>query len=387
MNSATRWATFVFLFSLFALPASLFSQARPPAIRSPEVLDDRQVTFRLKAPKATEVTINGDWMPPKTNTPLAKGEDGVWSVTLGPLEPGIAIYTFTVDGLEIADPINPKIKLRARTSASLLDVPGDGKQLFEAQDVPHGDVEINYIKSKALNGQTREVRVYTPPGYDADPSKKYPVLYLLHGNNDTAAGWTEVGKANYILDNLIVQKKAVPMIVVMPWGHALPYGDRGNNTALFEKYLIDDLIPAIEKSYRVAPGRENRALVGLSMGGGQTLTIGPAHLDLFSALGAYSAAVPRDFETRFKDLLDDPASTNARLKLFWIGCGKLDPGFSRSEKLDALLKEHKINHIFRPSEGYHNYASWRLYLGETVPLLFRWSDASQDDGSQKGQAL
>jgi enterochelin esterase family protein len=177
------------------------------------------------------------------------------------------------------------------------------------------------------------------------------------------------------------------MIVVMPWGHALPYGDRGNNTALFEKFLIDDLIPSIEKSYRVAPGRENRALVGLSMGGGQTLTIGPAHLDLFSALGAYSAAVPRDFDMRFKDLLDDPAGTNAKLKLFWIGCGKLDPGFSRSEKLDALLKEHKINHTWRASEGYHNYASWRLYLGETVPLLFRWTDSSTDNGSTKAQTL
>jgi enterochelin esterase-like enzyme len=388
MNSATRWATVAFLFSLFALPATLFSKGRAPWIRSPEVLEDKRVIFRIKAPKATEVTITGDWMPPKkSEIPLAKDDDGVWSITLGPLEPGIAIYNFTVDGLAIADPVNPKMKLRSRTSASLLEVPGDGKQLWEAQDVPHGDVEINYIKSKAISDQTREVRVYTPPGYDADPTKKYPVLYLLHGNNDTAAGWTEVGRANYILDNLIAQKKAVPMIVVMPWGHVLPYGQRGANTALFEKYLIDDLIPAIEKSYRVAPGRENRALVGLSMGGGQALNIGPAHLDLFSALGAYSAAVPRDFETYFKEILDDPTNTNAKLKVFYIGCGKLDPGFSRSEKLDALLKAHKINHIFRPSEGYHNYANWRLYLGETVPLLFQWSDSFQDNGPTKAQTL
>jgi enterochelin esterase-like enzyme len=308
--------------AVLALICSLmFAQQRPPALRSPEVHADKTVTFRLQAPKATEATLNGDWMPPPEKIALTKNDKGVWSVTLGPLASGISIYNFTVDALAIADPINPKMKLRARTSASLLEVPGNGKELWEIQDVPHGKVEINYIPSPALNNQTREVRIYTPPGYDANSGKKYPVLYLLHGNNDTAAGWTEVGRANYILDNLISQQKAVPMIVVMPFGHATPFGEQGNNTALFEKYLLEDLIPAVEKNYRVAPGRENRALVGLSMGGGQAINIALAHLDQFSALGAYSAAVPRDFETRFKTLLGDAAGTNAKLKLFWIGCG------------------------------------------------------------------
>jgi enterochelin esterase-like enzyme len=349
-----------------------FAQSRPPAVRSPEVQADRQVTFRILAPETKAVTINGDWMAPATQTPLVKDDHGVWSVTLGPLASGISIYNFTVDGLAIADPVNPKMKLRARTSASLLEVPGDGTELWEIQNVPHGKVEINYIRSPALENQTREVRVYTPPGYDANGSTKYPVLYLLHGNNDTAAGWTEVGRANMILDNLIAQKKAVPMIIVMPWGHATPYGEaQGNNTALFEKYLLDDLIPAIDKTYRTLADREHRALVGLSMGGGQALTIGLTHFDTFSALGAYSAAVPADFETRFKAFLDDPAGANAKLKVFWIGCGKADTAFPRSEKLAAALKAHQINHTFRPSEGYHNYANWRLYLGETLPTLFR----------------
>jgi enterochelin esterase family protein len=367
--------------SVAALAGSLFSsisfgQPRSAALRSPEVQADRRVTFRIQAPKATAMTINGDWMPPSTQTPLTKDDEGVWSVTLGPLAPGISIYNFTVDGLAIADPINPKMKLRARTSASLLEVPGDGAQFWEIQDVPHGKVEINYIRSKALGNQTREVRVYTPPSYDANGSATYPVLYLLHGNNDTAAGWTEVGRANYILDNLIAQKKAVPMIIAMPWGHAVPYGEpQAGNTALFEKHLLEDLMPAIERTYRTSPGRENRALVGLSMGGGQALAIGPAHLDLFSAVGAYSAAVPADFETRYKALLDDPEDTNAKLKVFWIGCGKSDPAFPRSEKLAALLEAHNVKHTFMPSEGYHNYANWRLYLGETAPLLFRESSS------------
>ena len=349
-----------------------FAQSRPAAVRSPEVQSDRKVTFRILAPEAKAVTINGDWMPPATQLPLVKDDHGVWSLTLGPLASGISIYNFTVDGLAIADPVNPKIKLRARTSASLLEVQGDGTELWEIQDVPHGKVEINYIRSKALENQTREVRVYTPPGYDANGSTKYPVLYLLHGNNDTAAGWTEVGRANEILDNLIAQKKALPMIIVMPWGHATPYGEaQGNNTALFEKYLLDDLIPAIDKTYRTLADREHRALVGLSMGGGQTLAIGLTHLETFSALGAYSAAVPADFETRFKAFLDDPSDANAKLKVFWIGCGKADAAFPRSEKLDAALKSHQIHHTFMASEGYHNYANWRLYLGETLPMLFR----------------
>ena len=282
--------------------STTFGQARAPAIRSPEVQADRKVTFRLQSPTATKVTINGDWMPPMEQVPLTKGGNGVWSVTLGPLASGISIYNFTVDGLSIADPINPRIKLRARTSASLLEIPGDGAELWEIQNVPHGKVEINYLRSPALDNQTREVRVYTPPGYDANGSKQYPVLYLLHGNNDTAAGWTDVACANCILDNLVAQKKAVPMIVVMPWGHAAPYGaPQGNNTTLFEKYLLDDLIPAINKTYRAAPGRENRALVGLSMGGGQALAIGLSHLDRFSALRAYRRGSASRFRNAFQD--------------------------------------------------------------------------------------
>ena len=341
------------------------------ALRSLEVLPDKKVTFRIRAPKATDVTINGDWMAPNTPVKLTKDDQGVWSVTLGPLASGIAIYNFAVDGMAIADPINPKMKLRASTSASLLEVPGDGKDLWEIQNVAHGRVELNYIPSKVLENQTREVRVYTPPGFDASGTIQYPVVYLLHGNNDTAAGWTDVGRANYILDNLIAQKKAVPMVVVMPWGHATPFGGPGNNTALFEKYLLEDVVPVIDKTYRIAAGRNNRAIVGLSMGGGQAIAIGLAHLELFSAVGAYSASIPGDFETRYKGLLDNPADTNVRIHTFYIGCGKLDSAFARSQQLDTLLTARHINHTFLASDGYHNFANWRLYWGETVPLLFR----------------
>src|SRR5436190_8673611 len=210
-------------FLLLACSVAFAQTSRVDTLTSPEVQIDRRVTFRVRAPKAFEVSLSGDWMTPNTQQAMTRDEEGVWSATVGPLEPGLAIYTFTVDGVTTPDPVNPRIKLRARTSASLVDVPGNSPELWEARDVPHGKVEVNWETSKVC-GDTRAYYVYTPPGYKTGLwSKRYPVLYLLHGNNDTAAGWTDVGKANFILDNLIAEKRAEPMIVVMPFGHAVTY--------------------------------------------------------------------------------------------------------------------------------------------------------------------
>src|SRR6266545_2575002 len=363
-------------FLLLASAAAFAQTSRVDTLVSPEVLPDRRVTFRVRAPKASEVSLFGDWMMPNTKQDMTRDEQGVWSATLGPLEPGLAIYTFTVDGVTTPDPVNPRIKLRARTSASLVDVPGHPPELWEARDVRHGAVEVNWEKSK-VTGDTRSYYVYTPPGYDPGRSTRYPVLYLLHGNNDTASGWTDVGKANFILDNLLAEKKAVPMIIVMPWGHAVPYaGSQSNNTATFERYLIEEVMPQVERKYRVARGRENRAIVGLSMGGGHALQIGLNHLELFSAVAAFSSAVPGNFESRFQPLLDDPDGTNKKLKQLWIGCGRQDPAFERNQKLSELLTAHKVRNTFYPTEGLHNFAVWRRYLAEVAPLLFRkdgWS--------------
>ncbi|MBC8003761.1 MAG: esterase [Opitutaceae bacterium] len=360
----------VLLFLLTAATA-LAQTNRPNVLVSPEVHSDQRVTFRIRAPKATDVALGGDWMAPNATLKMTRDEQGIWNVTTGPLEPGIAIYSFTVDGVTMADPINPRVKLRARTSASLVDVPGNPPELWQARDVPHGTVEINWEKSKVI-GDTRAYYVYTPPGYDQKRSARFPVLYLLHGNNDTASGWTDVGKANYILDNLLAEKRAVPMIIVMPWGHALPYdGPQSNNTATVERYLLEDVMPQVEKKYRVASGRKNRVIVGLSMGGGHALQIGLGHLDLFSAVGAFSFAVPGNFETRFKTLLDDPKGTNAKLNLIWLGCGRQDPAFERNRGIAELLTSHQIQNTFYEMEGRHNYAVWRRCLTEVAPLLFR----------------
>lgn len=219
---------------------------------------------------------------------------------------------------------------------------------------------------------TRPYYVYTPPGYNSRQSKRYPVLYLLHGANDTAAGWTDVGKVNFILDNLIAEKKALPMIIVMPGGHTVPFdGPQTNNTPTLERYLLEEVIPQVERKYRLAVGRENRALVGLSMGGGQALRIGLDHLDMFGAIGAFSASAPLDFEQRLIPKLEKSEASRARLKLFWIGCGLQDPRYDRSEQLTQLLTAHHIPHTFRNFDGLHNFAFWRRCLVEVAPLLFR----------------
>lgn len=224
---------------------------RPPVpsvadgVVSPEVVGGR-VTFRIYAPKAEKVTLNGDWMKLGTSVAMAKDSVGVWSLTIGPLAPQVYLYSFRVDGMNIADPVNPRIKLRARTSASLVEVPGDAPWIHK--NVPHGKVEMVTHHSKVL-GDVREVFVYTPPGYDAQRKEKYPVLYLFHGNNDVAAGWTWTGRAHVILDNLLAEGKAKPMLLVMPWAHAAPFGEAGQkNTELFERYLVEEVVPMVDST-------------------------------------------------------------------------------------------------------------------------------------------
>lgn len=347
---------------IFALAAAAQT---PPAVVSPEVHADGHATFRLFAPKASEAAFFGDWMPAGTTEKMTKDSGGVWSVTL-PLKQGMYIYNFVVDGMTIADPVNPRMKLRSRTSASLVEVPGSEPALWQPRDVPHGAVEINWQKSSVLNGETRWIWIYTPPGYQKEPKRRYPVLYLLHGSNDIAGGWTLAGNANFILDNLLAAKNATPMIVVMPYGHAVPFGSprdvQAKNTTIFEEYLLRDVIPYVESKYRVARGKDSRAIAGLSMGGGQSLHVGFGHPDLFSAVAAFSAAVPSDMESRI---------SKPGFMTIWIGCGRQDSLFERSQKLSALLESRGVRHTFRPTEGNHTYTVWRQYLGEFVPLLFR----------------
>ena len=348
--------------------------AAEKAIVSPEVLADRRVTFRIEAPNARAVALKGDWQADAF--PMARRDDGVWSVTVGPLAPATYIYSFTVDGVALADPVNPKIKLRMRGSGSLVDVPAAEPGLADARDVPHGAVELNWQKSSVL-GDTRAIWVYTPPGYAADAARRYPVLYLLHGSNDRPAGWIDVGAANFIADNLLAAHKAAPMIIVMPVGHALPFGEPATpprtNVAVFEDYLLRDVIPFIEGKYRIATDRRAHAVAGMSMGGEQALRIFCNHLDRFASAGIFSLGGAAPAEKDHPELFADghAAATNARIDVLWLGCGRQDPGFARSEQTDKFFTAHGIRHTWVPSEGAHNYALWRQHVMQFLPLLFR----------------
>ncbi|MEP7364748.1 MAG: alpha/beta hydrolase-fold protein [Acidobacteriota bacterium] len=351
------------------------AQAPAPSVAdrvvSPEV-SGATITFRIYAPKAEKVTLNGDWMKLGTRVPLAKSDDGVWSVQAGPLEPQVYLYSFNVDGMNIADPVNPRMKLRARTSASLVEVPGT--ELWQLRDVPHGKVEMLTHRSKVLDGAERQVFVYTPPGY-AKSKSSYPVLYLFHGSNDVAAGWTWTGNAHLILDNLIAEGKAVPMVIVMPWGHAVPFGApreiQSKNSDLHERYVVEEVMPWIESEYRLKPGAANRAVVGLSMGGGQALREGLSNLDKFSHVGVFSSGKPGDFEARHAKVLSDAQGTNGKLKLFWIGIGTDDPALDRARALHAALEKAGVKHEYVETPGGHFYPVWRRYLSTVAPKLFR----------------
>lgn len=360
---------------ILALVATLaaFSQSPADSVVSPVVHPDRSVTFTVYAPKAASITLNGDWMPANASVPLAKSGEGLWSVTVPSLAPQVYLYSFNLDGVNIPDPVNPRIKLRARTSASLFEVPGNEPWLY--RDVPHGKVEMLTHKATALDNVPRQVFVYTPPGYTKNTSARYPVLYLFHGSNDVAAGWTWTGNAHLILDNLIAENKARSMLIVMPWGHAVPFGSprelQARNNEKFEQYLLTDVMPLIASSYRTAAGPRNRAIVGLSMGGGQALHIGLSHLDKFSSIGVFSSGQPRDFETTFKEQLSNSAATNKKLDLFFVAVGRQDFVLESNRQLRATLKKAGINHIPHETEGGHFYPVWRQYLAHLAPILFR----------------
>ncbi len=367
---------FLLITALF-ITASSFAQAPPiDGVVSPEVHPDSKITFRIRAAKANEVTLGGDWLPVGSKLPMTKDSEGIWSITIDPIEATLHLYSFTVDGVTMADPVNPRIKLRQRTSGSIVEVPAHPSAPWEIHDVPHGTVEVNWQRSQVINGQTRQVFVYLPPGYDKNPKQRYPVLYLLHGSGDTAESWTQAGSANLILDNLIAEKKAKPMIVVMPLGHAVPFGSprevQAKNVPLMEEYMLKEILPWAEAKYRVAPGRQNRALAGLSMGGGQTFAISFAHLDLFSSIGVFSSAPAPEFAEKNKAVLSDAKATNAKLNVFWYGVGDKDAVFTRAKEADEMLNKNQIRHTFRVIEGgFHNWPVWRHCLSEFTPLLFQ----------------
>jgi enterochelin esterase-like enzyme len=337
------------------------------ALVSPEVHPDRTVTFRLEAADAQHVAVSGEWSTHATD--LVRDDPGVWSATVGPLEPNIYDYSFVVDGVAMGDPHNMWAKPMRFPHSSELEIPGTPARLWEYQRVPHGTVHEHVYFSKSLSAR-RRLHVYTPPGYEKN-SGKYPVLYLLHGMGDNDATWSASGCANFIEDNLLARREAKPMIIVMPDGHpveasAYDTSAMPSNLEAFEKDLLQDVIPLVESTYRVKANRDNRAIIGLSMGGGQSLTLGLMHRDVFAWVGGMSSYVP-DADELAAAAFPRPKSN---LKLLWFACGKDDQLLEQSRKLDAALARERIPHTFSETAGRHSWPVWRNDLGVFLPMLF-----------------
>ena len=338
-------------------------QAAP--VISPEIAADRKVTFRLRAPNAKAVMVSGQFT--HGATAMTKDDSGQWSATVGPVEPGVYEYSLNVDGIAMIDPGNRDIKPMRAPRTSILEIPGEPALIHDFQAVPHGKVTLHWYDSKSL-GRRRAMQVYTPPGYDADATARFPTLYLFHGSGDNEATWVAHGRAHWILDNLIAQKRAKPMIVVMLDGHAVlpgPNTARNANTAAFERDLLEDAMPLVVAGYRTRENATSRAIVGLSMGGGQSLTIGLKHADQFAWVGGMSSSVANG-----ASLITDPAALNRQLKLLWFACGKDDSLIKANQDFDAALTAQNVKHEFVTTEGNHSWPVWRRYLAEFAPKIF-----------------
>ncbi len=368
-------------FLLILLVTGLFEQkttAQPRwhPIVSPEVHPDKTVTFRYWNPDVREVMVDVQFE--KERQPMVKNDSGIWSVTLGPVKPDIYPYSFFVDGIQIMDPGNRLYFPNEHFKSSLVDIPGDKPLIHELQDVPHGTVSYRYYKSKTLN-TIRQLVIYTPPGYELNSMQKYPVLYLIHGMTDTEETWFKVGHVNLILDNLIAQGKAVPMIVVMPYANVYP--DLKPNTIvdrtvllrtdILTQEILKDIIPYIEWNYRVLSDKEHRAIAGFSLGGRQTLAIGLANPDKFSWVCAYAPAIWKDeLDNNFEKLYAKPDSLN-QLKLLSVSCGKDDHLYqSAIDLVDALNARNIKNRTFY-TDGSHTWMNCKLFLTNSAQKLFK----------------
>ena len=344
----------------------------------PLIHPDLKVTFQIKAPTAQKVEV----MPGGGSNGLGKGPfemtksaDGIWTATIGPVQPGFHYYWLLVDSVPANDPSSETYFGWARQSSGI-DVPDPSLDFYEPRNVPHGDVHVHWYHSN-VTGKLRRAYVYTPPGYGASTRQRYPVLYLQHGSGESERGWTAQGRANFILDNLIAEGGAVPMIVVMENGYATrdgappTPGQRGNEA--FGEVVLHDLIPEIDRAYRTKADRLHRAIAGLSMGGGQALNIALANLDRFAYAGSFSGAGGRnaDWKTVYGGAFANPETVNKRLKLLWFGCGTGDFLFEGAKNLHENLDSAGVRHTWWEGPGLHEWQVWRKHLHAFVPLLFR----------------
>jgi len=349
------------------------------SVISPEVHSDRRVTFRVSAAGAAEVLLAGGPLQlgyQGGERKFSKGADGVWTLTVGPVTPNMYVYKLIIDGATVPDPNNTMAGVGDQPPYSMLVVPGDGPAYYDAKRVPHGTV-TRHVYHSAVTGGEREMYVYAPPGYS--PKKKYPVLYLFGGSGEMAGNWAIEGRANFILDNLLAEGKAKPMLIVMANNQMVHRGDpafREKGPGLLERDLREQVIPLIDKTYSTVKSPRGRAMAGLSMGGGHTQTVGFRSLDLFGSFGILSAG-NRETETHSAAFLND-AEVNKKVDYLLVGQGTFEPkGMgptgAGTAALKAALEKHKVRFVYyEGGGGAHDWATWRHLLGvKLLPELWR----------------
>jgi enterochelin esterase family protein len=348
----------------------------------PKVRADLSVTFQVKAPDAKKVQVDLGKL-----WDMERDSEGVWSVTIAPQVPGFHYYYLVIDGVRVSDPASDSFYGVGKHSSGI-EIPEAGADYSEIKDVPHGQVRSYHYYSKTV-AAWRRAFVYTPPDYDTNPKARYPVLYLQHGGGEDETGWPKQGRVDIILDNLIAERKAVPMIIVMDKGYALKPGEPppqrpapGQRFVLprtFEEVVINDLIPAVDSTFRTLADRDHRAMAGLSMGGMQTFQITMNNLDKFAWVGGFSGAGGGmggqfDAKTAFNGVLADAAAFNKRVKLVWIGIGTKEPEFMYQSvhSFHEALTSAGIAHVYYESPGTsHEWLTWRRDLREFAPRLFQ----------------
>jgi len=360
------------------------AKAAPTNIRAndcPCIFADNRVLFRVTAPNAGKVQVNLGKL-----FDMQKDEKGVWTVTTDPQDPGFHYYSLVIDGFGVADPASESFYGTGKMS-SAIDIPETGVDFYTIKDVPHGDVRLKNYFSKTMN-TWRNLNIYTPPGYDKDGGKTYPVLYIQHGGGEDERGWAVQGKTNIILDNLIAARRATPMIVVIANGNVtIPGSTAGggyNDAAMnaFKEEIIGSVIPFVEKNYRVKTGVANRAISGLSMGGGQAFYTGLRNTDIFSQVGVFSTglfgginrqpgAAAFDPEAAIPGLLSQPQSFNSKLKVFYISVGEQDPRIEPTKKLIENFKSKGLKVDFASFPGGHEWQVWRKSLNDFAQKLFK----------------
>lgn len=388
VTRAARLTTFLVVLMATALAPASYAQLRT-VIVSPEIATDHRVTFRIRAPKATEASVSlnlsadvamragatknpehpGNW-----SVPMQKGADGVWALTIA-LEPNVYRYAFDVDGVRVLDLANRNVSGGGLVHWSYFDLPGNPSRFDEVRDVPHGSVQLRTYRVSGSN-KLHTVAIYVPPDYDRETSKTFPVLYLFHGGGDAEEGWVRLGRVPAIAENLLAAHKAVPMLVVMP-----NCDDNGNATtpqavAAFNKEILDDVMPLVEKSYRVQANREGRAIAGRANGATQAFTLGVKNLDKFAWVAALSPGAPissptYDMNVHVPGFLTDPAAINRQLRLLFVSVGTEDTRYQATVRLDRILTENHITHEFHTTAGEHEWKVWRPMLAELMPKLFQ----------------